>query len=109
MLAYNCGHFVDTLSWADAGHRPGARYGRKVPILAATGNWRQNKNNTIEASMLLKALSGCRNEAKKYLKQKELYENIGNEAKKWLKTNNISLFSRADYVRFACDLAQIAR
>ena len=32
------------------------------------------KNSTNEASMLLKALKGCGNEAKKYLETKELNE-----------------------------------
>ena len=54
MLAYNRGHFVDTLSSADAGDRRGARFGWKVPALATTGNWKQIKNNTIEASMFLR-------------------------------------------------------
>ena len=58
MLAYNCGHFVDTLSPADAGDRHGARVGRKIPPLATTGSRKQIKNNTNEASMLMKTHGG---------------------------------------------------
>jgi hypothetical protein len=49
------------------------------------------KNNTTEASMLLKTMKCCGNEAKKYMETRELYENTGYEAKKLLKTNDITL------------------
>ena len=49
------------------------------------------KNSTTEASMLLKTMNGCGNEAKKYMEAKELYENTGYEAKKLLKTNDITI------------------
>jgi hypothetical protein len=35
-------------------------------------------------------------------------ENSGNEAKKYLKTNDITFFSGADYARFTCKIAQLA-
>jgi hypothetical protein len=35
------------------------------------------------------------------------YENRGNEAKKYLKTKDITFLSAANYARFACNLAQI--
>jgi len=35
-------------------------------------------------------------------------ENSGNEAKKWLKTNDITFFEAADYARFARKSALIA-
>jgi hypothetical protein len=41
--------------------------------------------------MLLKTMNGCGNEAKKYMEAKELYENTGYEAKKLLKTNDITI------------------
>jgi hypothetical protein len=34
-------------------------------------------------------------------------QNIGNEAKKYLKKKNITFFSDANYARFACKLAAI--
>jgi hypothetical protein len=36
-------------------------------------------------------------------------ENRGNEAKKWLKTHDITFFDVADYARFACNFAPIGR
>ena len=36
-------------------------------------------------------------------------ENSGNEAKKYLKTKDITFLSGANYARFACKTAQIAR
>jgi len=65
------------------------------------------KNSTNEASMLLKALNGCWNEAKKYLKLKELSEIIGYEAKKWLKTKHIDLLTSENCARLAHQLAQV--
>jgi hypothetical protein len=56
--------------------------------------------------MLLKALNGCWNEAKKYLKPKELSEISGYEAKKWLKTKHIDLLASENYARLAHRLAQ---
>jgi hypothetical protein len=36
-------------------------------------------------------------------------ENSGNEAKKWLKTNDITFLNAANYARFVRIFAQIAR
>jgi hypothetical protein len=41
--------------------------------------------------------------------QSEKMKNRGKEAKKWLKKNDMTFFSGANDVRFACELAQIAR
>jgi len=50
------------------------------------------KNDTNEASMLLKANDACRNEAKKYLKTNGLFENNGQDPFKSLKTHDMALF-----------------
>jgi hypothetical protein len=36
-------------------------------------------------------------------------KNSGNEAKKYLKTKDITFLDAANYARFACQLAQIGR
>jgi len=59
--------------------------------------------------MLLKTLKAYGNEAKKYLKTKELNENNVNKAKKLLKTSDIALPMTANYVSFAHKLAPILR
>jgi hypothetical protein len=46
--------------------------------------------------MLLKTNEACRNEAKKYLKTKELFKNSGSESAKYLKTNDMALLKVAD-------------
>jgi hypothetical protein len=51
----------------------------------------------------------CANEAKKYMETKELHENTGNEAKKLLKTNDITPSKTANYASFAHKLAPIGR
>jgi len=58
MVAYNRGHFMDTLSQARARDRRGARDGGKLPALVQTRNWKTNRKNTIEANMLLKTNDG---------------------------------------------------
>jgi hypothetical protein len=35
------------------------------------------------------------------------YKNSGNEAKKWLKTKDITFLNAANYARLACQLTQI--
>jgi hypothetical protein len=40
------------------------------------------------------------------METKELYQNTGNEAKKWLKTKQITFSSGANYARLAHQLAQ---
>jgi hypothetical protein len=42
-------------------------------------------------------------------RKSEKMKNGGNEAKKWLKTKDITFFSVANYARFACKFAQIGR
>ncbi len=44
-----------------------------------------------------------------YLETKELNENVGNEAKKLLKTNDIAISTTANYTSFARRLAAIGR
>ena len=39
----------------------------------------------------------------------EKMKNSGNEAKKWLKTKDITFFNGANHVCFACKFAPIAR
>ena len=70
---------------------------------------RKNKNSTNEASILLKTNCAVGNEAKKYLKTKELNENIENEADKSLKTSDIALSRTANYASFAHKSAPIGR
>jgi len=60
---------------------------------AGERGFRNTKNNTNEASMFLKIMKCLGNEAKKYMKTHELYQNTGNEAKNLLKTNHIALLS----------------
>jgi hypothetical protein len=67
------------------------------------------KNSTNEASMLLKTINGCGNEAKKYMETNELYENSENKANKLLKTNDITRRETANYASFAHTLAPIGR
>jgi hypothetical protein len=67
----------------------------------------ETKNSTNEASKLMKKRIGGGNEAKKYTETKELYKNIGKEAKKLLKTKHIALSSGAAYARVARKLIQI--
>jgi len=55
----------------------------------------------------MKKRIGGGNEAKKYTETKELYKNIGKEAKKLLKTKHIALSSGAAYARVARKLIQI--
>jgi len=57
--------------------------------------------------MSLKAQKPIRNEAKKCLKTEKLHVNEGEEAKKYLKTNELASQSAADYARFARKDAQI--
>jgi saccharopine dehydrogenase-like NADP-dependent oxidoreductase len=56
--------------------------------------------------MLLKTHKRIRNEAKEYLKTKQLDAEEGEKAKKYLKTNDIVYLRAAGYARFACQLAQ---
>ena len=67
----------------------------------------KTKNSTNEASKLLKILRCCRNEAKKYLETKELYEDTGKYTQKLLKQKHIASLSVANYARFAHQLAPI--
>jgi hypothetical protein len=148
MVAYKRGHFVDTLSQASAGDQPGARFGRKVPELATARNWKQTKNDTIEANMFLKTKGST---SKTNLKRTPIecemralnahfklfdnahapagdwnggtpqgsklpgrgsaqkYKNSGNEAKKYLKTNDITFFVAANCAHFTRKSAQIER
>jgi hypothetical protein len=80
---------------------------RNSPGTGENRGTKKTKNNTNEASKLLKTLKCCRNEAKKYMKTRELFKNSGNEAKKWLKTKHIAIFGDANYARFVHQLAQI--
>ncbi len=56
------------------------------------------KKSTNEASILLKAQEAKRNEAKKYLKAKELFDTSGVKAKKYLKSNEISFLKVTNLV-----------
>ena len=78
-----------------------------VPGHSRESGLKKTKNNTIEASKLLKTRNGFGNEAKKYLETKGLYENTEMEASKLLKTNYITLSKTASYAHLAHQLAQI--
>jgi hypothetical protein len=54
MLAYSCGHFVDTLSQADAGMAGCERKSGMVLGHSRESGFKKTKNSTIEASMSLK-------------------------------------------------------
>ena len=56
----------------------------------------ETKNNTTEASMLLKTQGGGRNEAKKYMKTNGLLEIGWSEAEKLLKTNHMEFLKAAN-------------
>ena len=89
-----------------------AGWGRKSGMVlehSGRSGFTNTKNSTNEASMLLKTLKAYGNEAKKYLKTKELNENNVNKAKKLLKTSDIALPMTANYVSFAHKLAPILR
>jgi hypothetical protein len=58
--------------------------------------FKETKNSTNEASMLLKTQNGRGHEAKKSMETDELCENIGNEAENWLKTKHITFLSGAN-------------
>jgi len=67
------------------------------------------KNDTNKATMLLKIKDRKRkswNEAKKYLKTRELFKIEVSKANKLLKTNHIAFFKAANLARFLRDLAQ---
>ena len=57
----------------------------------------ETKNNTTEASMLLKTQGGSRNEAKKYMKTNGLLEISWKKSYKLLKTNNMAFLKAADF------------
>jgi hypothetical protein len=54
MLAYNCGHFVDTLSQPSAGQRRGAREKGMVPAMEECKELQKMKNSGNEAKKCLK-------------------------------------------------------
>jgi hypothetical protein len=53
--------------------------------------WKERYENT-----------NCRNEAKKYLKTRELLKNLVGKAEKLLKTSHIALLNAADLEHFLC-------
>jgi hypothetical protein len=107
VIAYYGGLVMDTLSQASARMAGWERKSEMVRGHSRESGFKKTKNSTNEASMLLKTLNGCGNEAKKYMETKELYENTRNEAKKLLKTKHITFLSGANDARFAHQLAQI--
>ncbi len=62
------------------------------------GTCRKYKKSTIEANILLKTQEANRNEAKKYLKIKELFDTSDAKAEKYLKSNEISFMKVANLV-----------
>ena len=54
MVAYTCGHFPDTLSWAVPRDQRGTWFGWRLTALAPTGRWKLTEKNTSEAITLLK-------------------------------------------------------
>jgi len=71
------------------------------------GARKNTKNNTNEASMLLETKGRCRNEAKNYLKTKELLKNGARKAEKLLKKRHIDLLNAGDSESFARELTAI--
>ena len=55
-----------------------------------SGDPKNTKNSTIEANKSLETKGRCRNEAKKYLKTRELLKNGARKAEKLLKTKRIT-------------------
>jgi len=80
---------------------------RNSPGTGENGGRKETKNSTNEASKLLKTRNCGRNEAKKYMETKELYENTGKYPEKLLKTKHITSLSGVSYARFAHQLAPI--
>jgi hypothetical protein len=71
------------------------------------GPRKNTKNSTIEATMLLEIQGRCWNEAKKYLKKKELSENCARKAENLLKTHHIASLEAVDSECFAREVTAI--